>query len=175
VTVWADDGRALYRPTVHYAYQPADAAVVSLHELRMTGYRMQERQRIMDEEIVSGDDELGVLLLGHDLTGWWAGSQLSIEETRALVPGQNATTLQVAASVLGAVAWMVANPRRGVCVPDDLDHRRVLRWADPYLGPCPSARTDWTPLADRVDLYERYNDRPRPADDDVWQFATFCL
>ena len=24
---------------------------------------------------------------------------------------------------------MVANPGRGVCVPDDLDHREVLRWA----------------------------------------------
>jgi len=175
LTVWGDDGEARYRPTVHYAYQPADAALASLHELRMTGYRMQDRQRIMDEEIVSGDDELGVLLLGHDLTGWWAGSQLSIEETRALVPGQNATTLQVAASVLGAMAWMVANPERGVCVPDDLDHREVLRWADPYLGPSPSARTAWTPLVDRVDLYEPYNGRQRPPDEDVWQFATFSL
>jgi len=175
LTVWDDDGQVLYRPTVHYAYQPADAALVSLHELRMTGYRMQERQRIMDEEIVSGDDELGVLLLGHDLTGWWAGSQLSIEETRHLVPGQNATTLQVAASVLGAVAWMVANPDRGVCVPDDLDHREVLAWADPYLGPCPSLPTVWTPLTERVDLYERFNGRPRPTDEDVWQFGTFQL
>ncbi len=175
LTVWGDDGQAVYRPTVHYAYQPADAAIASLHELRMTGYRMQERQRIMDDEITSGDDELGVLLLGHDLTGWWTGSQLSIEETRELVPGQNATTLQVAASVLGAVAWMVAHPGRGLCVPDDLDHREVLRWADPYLGPCPSARTDWTPLANRVDLYDQFNGRPRPPDDDVWQFETFCL
>jgi homospermidine synthase len=175
LTVWDGDGRPVYRPTVHYAYQPADAAIVSLHELRMGGYRMQERQRIMDEEITSGDDELGVLLLGHDLTGWWTGSQLSIGETRELVPGQNATTLQVAASVLGALAWMVANPDRGVCVPDDLDHHDVLRWADPYLGPCPSIPTDWTPLANRVDLYERFNGRPRPAAEDVWQFATFSL
>ena len=173
LTVWDDDGQALYRPTVHYAYQPADAAIVSLHELRMTGYRLQDRQRIMDDEITSGDDELGVLLLGHDLNGWWTGSQLSIEETRALVPGQNATTLQVAASVLGAVAWMVANPDRGLLVPDQLDHREVLRWADPYLGPSPSVRTDWTPLANRVDLYDRFNGRPRPSNDDLWQFATF--
>ncbi len=175
LTVWGDDGQARYRPTVHYAYQPADAAIVSLHELRMTGYRLQERQRIMDDEITSGEDELGVLLLGHDLTGWWTGSQLSIEETRALVPGQNATTLQVAASVLGAVAWMVAHPDRGVLVPDELDHREVLAWADPYLGPCPSVRTDWTPLAERVDLYDRFNGRPRPPDDDVWQFDTFLV
>ncbi len=175
LTVWGDDGQALYRPTVHYAYQPADAAIASLHELRMTGYQLQERQRIMDAEITSGDDELGVLLLGHDLNGWWTGSQISIEETRELVPGQNATTLQVAASVLGAVAWMVANPNRGVLVPDQLDHRKVLHWADPYLGPCPSARTEWTPLTNRVNLYDRFNGRPRPSDDDLWQFDTFLV
>ena len=175
LTVWGEDGQALYRPTVHYAYQPADAAIASLHELRMTGYQLQERQRIMDDDITSGDDELGVLLLGHDLSGWWTGSQLSIEETRELVPGQNATTLQVAASVLGAVAWMVANPDRGVLVPDQLDHREVLRFADPYLGPCPSARTNWTPLTNRVDLYDRFNGRPRPSDDDLWQFDTFLV
>src|ERR687890_251361 len=54
----------------------------------------------MADDIVSGADELGVLLLGHDLNGWWTGSQLDIKEARALVPHQNATTLQVAAAGL---------------------------------------------------------------------------
>ena len=174
LTVWDDDGTAVYRPTVHYAYLPTDAALASLHELKMTGLELQTRQRIMDDDIVSGIDELGVLLLGHDLGGWWVGSQLSIEETRTLVPGQNATTLQVAASVLGAVVWMIRNPDRGVLVPDQLDHREVLAVAGPYLGPCPSVRSDWTPLANRVDVFDGYG-RQRPADEDVWQFETFLV
>ncbi len=172
LTVW-QDGRPAYRPTVHYAYLPTDAAIASLHELKMRGYAMQPRQRIMNDEITSGMDELGVLLLGHDLTGWWTGSQLDIHETRRLVQHQNATTLQVAASVLGALAWMIENPRRGVCVPDDLPHRDVLKVANPYLGPCPSVPTDWTPLKNRFDPFERWNERGRPADEDVWQFASF--
>ena len=171
LTVW-DGDRPVYRPTVHYAYLPTDAAMASLHECRMSGYRLQDRQRIMDDDIVSGADELGVLLLGHDLNGWWTGSQLDIKEARALVPHQNATTLQVAASVLGAVAWMVRNPNRGFCVPDDLDHDQVLEVAGPYLGPCPSMPTDWTPLAQRGDPFEQVNGG-RPRDQDVWQFATF--
>ncbi len=56
---------------------------------------MQTRQRILNDEIISGRDELGVLLLGHDYTGWWTGSLLSIDEARAILPGQSATTLQV--------------------------------------------------------------------------------
>ena len=173
LTVW-DGERAVYRPTVHYAYLPTDAAMASLHELKMTGLEMQARQRIMNDEITSGIDELGVLLLGHDLGGWWVGSQLGIDEARELVPGQNATTLQVAASVLGAIAWMVAHPDRGVLVPDDLDHREVLAVANPYLGPCPSVRTDWTPLAGRAEPFDGFaGDVPGP--EDVWQFDSFLV
>jgi homospermidine synthase len=172
LTVW-DGERPIYRPTVHYAYLPTDAAIASLYELRMRNLVMQPKLRIMSDEIISGRDELGVLLMGHDLTSWWVGSQLDIDETRRLVPGQNATTLQVAASVLGAVFWMIRNPRRGFNVPDDLPHDEVLAVANPYLGPCPSVQSDWTPLANRVDLFSRWGGPLRPADDDVWQFGTF--
>jgi homospermidine synthase len=172
LTVW-DGMRPVYRPTVNYAYLPTDAAIASLYELRMRNLVMQPKLRIMSDEIISGRDELGVLLMGHDLTSWWVGSQLDIEETRRLVPGQNATTLQVAASVLGAVSWMIRNPRRGFNVPDDLPHDEVLAVAGAYLGPCPSVQSDWTPLANRVDLFARWGGTVRPADDDVWQFGTF--
>jgi homospermidine synthase len=176
LTVW-DDGeygrRPIYRPTVHYAYLPTDAAIASLHELKMRGYDLQPKQRIMNDEIISGLDELGVLLLGHELNGWWTGSQLDIHEARQLTPHQNATTLQVAASVLGACVWMIRNPRAGVCVPDDLPHTEVLEVANPYLGPCPSIQTDWTPLKNRVDPFERWNNRGRPASEDMWQFESF--
>jgi homospermidine synthase len=173
LTVWDEEGFApLYRPTVHYAYLPTDAAMASLHELKMRNYEMQPRERIMTDEIIDGKDELGVLLLGHELNGWWVGSQLDIHEARRLDPHHNATTLQVAASLLGALAWMIRNPRHGLLVPDDLPHEEVLAVANPYLGPCPSAPTDWTPLKNRVDLFSRYG-RPLPEPEDLWQFDTF--
>ncbi|MEK7442634.1 MAG: saccharopine dehydrogenase C-terminal domain-containing protein, partial [Chloroflexota bacterium] len=174
LTVWDEkSGKPIYRPTVHYAYLPTDAAMDSLHELKMSGYILQERQRIMNDEIISGMDELGVLLMGHDLNGWWVGSQLDIHETRQLTPHQNATTLQVAASALGAAIWMIKNPRRGLCVPDDLPDDEVLGVANPYLGPCPSVQTDWTPLKNRFDPFEKFSPRRRPSEDDRWQFESF--
>ncbi len=173
LTVW-DGDVPLYRPTVHYAYLPTDAAIASLHELRMNGYELQFEQRIMNDDIISGRDELGVLLLGHELNGWWVGSQLDIHEARRLVPGQNATTLQVAASLLAALTWMIRNPRKGFNVPDDLPHREILATANPYLGPCPSVPTDWTPLKNHFDPFENWG-RPRPADEDMWQFETFLV
>lgn len=171
LTVWNGD-EALYRPTVHYAYLPTDAAIASVHETRMSGWQLQKQQRIMNDEIISGADELGVLLLGHDLNGWWTGSQLGIEETRELVPHQNATTLQVAASVLGAVFSLIRHPNRGLVVPDDLDHREILAVAQPYLGPCPSVRTDWTP-AQTVEPFDEFLGVKRSSD--VWQFSNILV
>ena len=64
LTVW-DDGLPVYRPTVHYAYCPCDAALVSLEELRGRDYDLQPSQRILSDEIVGGADILGALLMGH--------------------------------------------------------------------------------------------------------------
>jgi homospermidine synthase len=172
LTVRDTNNRPLYRPTVHYAYHPSDAAIVSVWELRMRNFEMQPKQRIMRDDIIDGSDELGVLLLGHDLNGWWVGSHLDIHEARKHVKGQNSTTLQVAASILGALSWMFRNPDKGLCVPDDLPHEEVLKVASPYLGTTISTQTDWTPLKNRNDLFSPFNGwRPEP--EDVWQFDTF--
>jgi homospermidine synthase len=141
-TVWKDD-KAIYRPTVHYAYQPCDATIASLHELRGRNYELQPKLRILnDREIISGSDTLGALLMGHPYSSWWTGSILSIEEAKTLAPGQNATTVQVGLGIVTAVMWMIENPRRGFCLPDDLPHEFVLDIARPYLGEFISTASD---------------------------------
>ena len=177
LTDWQDtlEGRlAIYRPTVHYAYMPCDNAILSLYELTMRNYRLQPTLRIMSEEIVSGKDELGVLLMGHGLTSWWTGSQLDIHEARRLVGGQNATTLQVAAAVLGGLIFMINHPHEGILIPDELPHREILDVAGPYLGPCPSVQTDWTPLQSRSHLFAKWG-APSVDEADLWQFSSFAL
>jgi homospermidine synthase len=173
LTVW-EEGKPVYRPTVNYAYCPCDAAVNSLHELEMRQFRLQEDLRIMTDEIIDGRDELGVLLMGHDFKSWWVGSMLDIHEARQLVPHQNATTLQVACSVMGATLWMLRNPREGVCLPDDLPHEEVLSFARKYLGPMFEGEVDWDPLMNRVDLYKGF-DSYKPTAEDTWQFQSFLV
>jgi homospermidine synthase len=173
LTVWRD-GKAVYRPTVHYAYCPADVAIVSLHELRGYDYQLQKKQRILNDEITSGSDILGALIMGHAYGAWWTGSDLSIEESRRLVPHQNATTMQVAISVVAATLWMIENPQRGVVVPDDLPHEYVLRVSKPYLGKFISTPSEWTPLQHRSSAFDGY----AVADldlSDPWQFKNFLV
>lgn len=171
LTVWGE-GEALYRPTVHYAYCPSDLAWASFVELEGNQYRYPERQRILNDEITSGRDELGVLLMGHPYRSWWTGMLTTIEEARSVAPHQSATTVQVAASILGAVEWLIAHPRGGVRVPDELPWRDVLKVAMPYVGTTWSGPLDWDPLSTRADWFDRWSGRSLDRDD-PWQFQNF--
>jgi len=74
-----------------------------------------------------------VTLLGHDFDAWWVGCVLSVEECRRLVGGHNSTTLQVALGLVGALVWILKNPNKGLCLPDEVDHEDVMNFAYPYL------------------------------------------
>ena len=142
-----ENGRAVYRPTCHYAYHPCNEAVLSLHEMFGQAGQVQDKHHILDEgEIVDGIDELGVLLYGHAKNAYWYGSQLSIEETRRIAPYQNATGLQVTSAVLAGMVWALENPKAGIVEADEIDFRRCLEVQTPYLGPVKGFYTDWTPL-----------------------------
>jgi homospermidine synthase len=160
-----DGTQVAYRPTVHYAYHPCDSAVMSVHELVGRNYVQQERQRILMDDIVSGIDELGVLLAGHKKNAYWFGSQLSIGEARKLAPYNNATSLQVCAAVLSGAVWAMENSNLGVVEPDEMDFRRNLEICMPYLGPVTGEYTDWTPLHERERLFPEDIDK-----NDPWQF-----
>ena len=165
-------GKAVYRPTCHYAYHPADDAVLSLHEMFGAAGKMQAKWHILDEnEIVDGIDELGVLLYGHDKNAYWYGSQLSIEETRAdrALPERHRP-----AGDLGGAG------RHGVGAGKSRTpaSSRPTRWISaaasksrrPYLGPVKGYYTDWTPLTDRPGLFPEDIDTSDP-----WQFRNVLV
>lgn len=166
--------RVVYRPTVHYAYLPCNDSILSLHELRCRNYELHPRSRILTDEIVDGKDVVGALIMGHKYRSWWIGSSLSIHAARRKVPHVNATAVQVAAGVLGAVKWTLKNPRQGLCFPEDLPHEEILACALPYLGDFISGPCDWTPLM---------NLRPGPGDNNgaasdlgnPWQHGNFVF
>ena len=164
----AEGGTVHYRPTVHYAYHPCDDAVLSLHELAGKNWALQSNKRLMMNEIAQGIDELGVLLMGHARGAYWYGSRLSIDEARQLVPHNNATSLQVTVAVLGGMIWAMENPHAGVVEADNIDHRRVMEIARPYLGDVVGVYSDWTPLDGRGALFPEAVDSADP-----WQFKNF--
>ena len=170
-TVRNEAGEATYRPTCHYAYHPANDAVLSLHEMFGSAGKAQEKFHILEEnEIVDGIDELGVLLYGHGKNAYWYGSQLSIEEARRIAPYQNATGMQVTSAVLAGMVWALENPTAGIVEADEMDFRRCLEVQLPYLGPVVGAYTDWTPLDGRPGFFPEDIDESDP-----WQFRNILV
>ncbi|MFZ1711500.1 MAG: homospermidine synthase, partial [Nitrosomonas sp.] len=107
-------------------------------------------------------------LMGHAKGLYWYGSILSIEEARDLAPYNNATSLQVAAGVLGGMVWAIENPQAGIVEPEEMDFKRVLQIASPYLGDITGQYSNWTPLRNNLALYDAHLDTTDP-----WQFKNF--
>lgn len=173
LTVWNEQNKAAYRPTVYYAYCLCDAAIASLYELRMRQLELQPKLRILNDEIIDGIDELGCFLLGHDFKAWWIGSLLDIHEARKLVPHQNATTVQVAIGVVAAVNYLIQFPNEGVCLPDDLRHEEILQFAKPYLGKFISQPVNWSPLTRKPTHFEYRKPYQDPTNE--WSLANFLV
>ncbi len=133
-----------YRPTVCYVYNPCQKARESLSILRK-GQAVKEF-KVMAADMLYGLDEVGVLLF-HEKGALWHGSTLITAEARSLVPYNGATSLQVAAGVLGALAWMLEHPKKGVVEPEDMDSAYILEIARPYLGKVATFETSWRPGA----------------------------
>jgi homospermidine synthase len=170
-TVRDKKGKVSYRPTCHYAYHPCNDAVLSLHEMFGAAGKSQPVHHVLDEnELVDGSDELGVLLYGHKKNAYWYGSQLTLEQARALAPYQNATGLQVTSAVLAGMVWALENPAAGIVEADEMDYRRCLEVQMPYLGPVRGCYTDWTPLDGRPGLFAEDIDIRDP-----WQFRNILV
>jgi homospermidine synthase len=115
-------------------------------------------------------DELGVLLGRKDRRAYWFGSQLTIDQARALAPHNSATTLQVTSSIMAAMVWAMENADRGIVTPDEVDFRRVLELATPYLGTVVGVYTDWTPVYQRGEIFDEDVDHADP-----WQFKNVVV
>lgn len=129
-----------YRPTVCYSYTPCPKAQESLMNLQRG--HPATHFRVLKNNALQGFDEIGVLLM-HETGALWHGSTLDCSEARGLAPYNNATSLQVVAGIIGALAWMLDNPRAGVVEAESMGSEQILAAARPYLGKCTTVETDW--------------------------------
>jgi homospermidine synthase len=69
---------------------------------------------------------------------------------------------------------MIKNPKKGFCLPDDINHEEILETSIPYIKPFVSLPVDWTPLKNMNTTFTKF-DVPKPQEEDVWQFTTFLV
>ncbi len=167
-----ENNKVSYSPTVHYSYHPCDEAVFSIEQLRYKEYKLpsQDDMIVLQEQIIDGADELGVLLMGNTKGAYWYGSRLSNHDARNLCKYNTATSLQVTAGVLAGVMWAMENPTNGIVEAEQLDHTYIMDIASPYLGEVFGTYTDWSPLVNRNILFHE-----NLYFDDPWQFKNFIV
>ena len=161
-----------YRPTAYYAYRPCDEAVLSIADLRGTGWKLPIEKRDMSaEELTAGVDEIGVFLMGYwdgEPFAFWSGSHLDAQTAKTRAKKNTATTLQVNAAILAAFLWTQENPNRGLVFPEDLDDDFVLSVTDPYTEPHVHKASAWNPTLTKSPLFPSNLNR-----ESVFQFTNF--
>ncbi len=137
-----------YRPTCYYAYRPCAHTLRGIQAWQACGRsRPPQLETLTLGSGLQGFDELGVLLCSPGLSCWY-GSTLHARDALAFLHHPscgNATSVQVAAGILGALAWMLKNPLAGVVEAEDMDHCEVLAEASPLLGQMRAVFTSWHP------------------------------
>ncbi len=140
------DGLITYCPTVFYAYRPCGQAMQMIDRLSGPAGHVRDVEKTVMQHPVTGQDELGALLV-HKTGAYWYGSTLTVEQAKALAPHNNATSMQVVATIVASIKWMLLHPYEGVIEAEDVDHNFVLDEALGYLGEVGGVESGWRPAA----------------------------
>ncbi len=130
-----DGKKVVYRPTVHYAYHPCDQAIISMHEIAGKNLKQQKRQRLIVDEVTSGRDELGVLLMGHKRAPTGTARRSTSTRRAAWCPTTTRPRSRSWRRCSRASSGRWRNPNEGIVEADEMDFRRNLEICMPYLGP----------------------------------------
>jgi homospermidine synthase len=140
-----EHGFPAYCPTVYYAYRPCGQALQMIDHLKGKAGLVREVEKTVMQHPVTGQDELGALLI-HDTGAYWYGSTLTVDQATSLAPLNNATSLQVVATIVASIKWMLLHPDEGVIEPEDVDHKFILDEALPWLGDVRGVESGWRPF-----------------------------
>ena len=154
-----EDGKVVYRPTVIFLYLPCDFAMKYLNSARINdciefdkdeskitakevfkGVRYPKRAEILyREQIKSGTEYVGVLLLGSKFNPVWVGNRIKsnfLYKDKKTSYWQTPTITPVAMSALAAVCWMIKNKEKGgIYFPDDIaEYKEIISFAEKYIS-----------------------------------------
>ena len=104
------------------------------------GYRYPQNSKIVyKENIASGTEYVGVLILGNKFNPVWIGNRIEIPYLYKKEKDsywQTPTITPVAMSALSAVCWMIKNKDNGgIYFPEDIaDYKSIIKIAEKYIS-----------------------------------------
>lgn len=151
----------IYRPTVVFLYSPCDYSVEYLKNAKVgeytnqndllkdsktnkepiiRGYKYPKRTQIIyKENINSGTEYVGVLLLGSKFNPVWVGNRIEkhfLYKSKKDSYWQTPTITPVSMSALSAFRWMIIHKEEGgIYFPDDIDeYNEIINFAEKYIS-----------------------------------------
>ena len=153
-----ENDSTIYRPTVVFLYSPCDYAIKYLNNARIgesqngdgenknvnglvtRGFKYPQRAEIIyKENIKSGIEYVGVLLLGNNFKPVWVGNRVKkglLYRDKKSSFWQTPTITPVAISALAAMCWMIENKDKGgIYFPDDIkEYKYIIEFAERYIS-----------------------------------------
>lgn len=168
----------IYKPSVYYVYHPSNEAIMSVEEIKERNNKLQDKYRLLTDEIVNGRDILGLTYYLKSGEVYWIGSMLSIHEARKLFNPKlkefiNATNIQVAAGYLSGILHLINldnnNIKKGLICPDDLPYNEILEYELPFLGEFCFKKGDFK-LPNNENKFDS-----KKKETSIWTFDNFLL
>ena len=157
------NNKTIYRPSVMFIYSPCEYARKYFEtakigeyvdskvpkqldaeskdeEIIVRGYKYPKNATIVyKENIESGTEYVGVLLLGNNFNPVWVGNRIEIPYLYKHEKDsywQTPTITPVAMSALSAVCWMIKNKEKGgIYFPEDIpDYKYMIKIAEKYIS-----------------------------------------
>lgn len=156
-----EKNKVIYRPTVIFLYSPCDYSIEYMKKAKVEeyikqkdilhdsktntdpiirGYKYPNRTQIIyKENINSGTEYVGVLLLGSKFDPVWVGNRIKkhfLYKNKKDSYWQTPTITPVSMSALAACCWMIKNKDKGgIYFPDDIDdYNEIISFAEKYIS-----------------------------------------
>lgn len=129
--------QVVYRPSIYYSYLvPNNAKLIANYmDYCLDNDGLPKNEHVLrSDEILGGFDSVGCLAYFKNGKRYWIGSVMDNSMALKISPEINVTCMQVGISLLACVEWMINNPNKGICEPEDLDSGFVLNRCKDWLG-----------------------------------------
>jgi homospermidine synthase len=122
-------------PTIMYIYRPCDEALRGLQFFKDNDYKiLPDFKTVRNKDVISGWDSICCLLKFKNGNNYIGGTICGKKDATRMKFKSNATTIQVAGFMLGAICWSLENPKEGLNNAETIPNAYIFEMGEKYMG-----------------------------------------